>query len=153
MVTESEQTVTGPKTWVFQDWFDEKNEEINKFLIDRCNAFEELQNDETSQSKKDHFNYLKSKAQRELQQIQDSWWNNKANKVQQFANSNNFKEFFSFLKAVFSHSCPITPPFLSSDSITLPKDRESITEQWMEHFSNLLNRPSTVVPTALELIP
>ena len=42
---------------------------------------------------------------------------------------------------------------ISSDGITLLKDKESIIEQWREHFSNLLNRPSTVKATAMDWIP
>ena len=50
-------------------------------------------------------------------------------------------------------SYPITIHLFSSDGIILLKDIENIIDQWRKHFSNLLNRPSAVDPTALDLIP
>ena len=47
-----------------------------------------------------------------LKKIEDSWWNNKEDEVQQFANSKKFKGFFSSLY-------PNTTPLLSFDGITL----------------------------------
>ena len=35
----------------------------------------------------------------------------------------------------------------------LIKDQECLRNRWAEHFSTLLNRPSTVDPTALEQVP
>ena len=35
----------------------------------------------------------------------------------------------------------------------LIKDQEGLRSRWAEHFSTLLNRPSTVDPTALEQVP
>ena len=35
----------------------------------------------------------------------------------------------------------------------LIKDQEGLRNRWAEHFSTLLNRPSTVDPTALEQVP
>lgn len=43
-------------------------------------------------------------------------------------------------------------PLLSSDATTLIKDQAGLREQWVEHFSNLLNSPSTVGPAALSQI-
>ena len=65
---------TGP-----QDWLNENNE-INKLLKEKYSALVEWWNDVTLQSKKDCFRYQKSKAQRELWKIQDSWLDNKAGK-------------------------------------------------------------------------
>ena len=55
--------------------------------------------------------------------------------------------------AGYGPSYPKPPQLLSSDDITLHNDKESITEWWREHFSNLLNRPSTAEPAAVDLIP
>ena len=42
---------------------------------------------------------------------------------------------------------------MSADGSTLLKEKNSINSRWKEHFSTLLNRPSTVDPKALDLIP
>ena len=61
--------------------------------------------------------------------------------------------FFSALKAVFGLSKPGSTPLQSADRSMLIKDQEGLINRWAEHFSTLLNKPSTVDPTALEQIP
>uniref|UniRef100_A0A5F8GWA4 CDK5 regulatory subunit-associated protein 2 n=1 Tax=Monodelphis domestica TaxID=13616 RepID=A0A5F8GWA4_MONDO len=56
----------------------------------------------------------------------------------------NYKQFFSTLKTVYGPSKPTTTPLLSSDGDTLIKDKKGISNRWKEHFSQLLNRPSSV---------
>ena len=60
------------------------------------------------------------------------------------------KIFFSAIKEVYSPTTPRTTPLLSADGSTLLKEKSSITARWREHFSALLNRPSTVDPTVLD---
>lgn len=122
-------------------------------LDEKHSAFTEWQNDPTCTSKEDHFKHLQRKTQRELQRMQDSWWDNKAEEVQHNAEANNSKEFFSALKTVYGPSKPTNTPLLSFDGSTLLKDNGSILEYWKEHFSNLLNRSSTVDPTVPDSIP
>ena len=52
----------------------------------------------------------RAKHQREPRNMQDAWWDNKADEVQRFADANNSKEFFSALKAVYGPQKPTTPP-------------------------------------------
>ena len=60
--------------------------------------------------------------------------------------------FFSAIKAVYGPSRPNTTPLLSTNG-TLLKEKNAINERWREHFSTLLNRPSTVSSEALDQIP
>ncbi|KAL8588826.1 hypothetical protein ACOMHN_011542 [Nucella lapillus] len=60
--------------------------------------------------------------------------------------------FFSVLKAVYGPSRPSTTPLLSMNGARL-KEKKAINERWREHFSTLLNRPSTVSNEALDQIP
>ena len=50
-------------------------------------------------------------------------------------------------------STPGSTPLQSADGSMLIKDQEGLKNRWAEHFSTLLNRPSTVDPTALEQVP
>ena len=77
----------------------------------------------------------------------------KAEEVQMYADTHNSKKFFSALKAVYGPSKPGSTPLLSADGSMLIKDQEGLRNRWAEHFSTLLNKPSTVDPTALELVP
>ena len=85
--------------------------------------------------------------------MEDKWWDQKAEEVQQYADTNNYKAFFSSLKAVYGPSKLCTTPLLTADGTTLLKDKASIADRWREHFANLLNRPSTVSNAALDVIP
>ena len=44
-------------------------------------------------------------------------------------------------------------PLMSKDGTTLLKDSDSVTSRWKEHFSDLLNLPSTVSESTTEQIP
>ena len=50
-------------------------------------------------------------------------------------------------------SKPGSTPLLSADGSMLIKDQEGLRNRWAEHFSTLLNKPSTVDPIALEQVP
>ena len=63
------------------------------------------------------------------------------------------KMFFSAIQEVYGPTKPRTTPLLSADGSTLLKEKSSINVRWKEHFSTLLNRPSTVDPTVLDQIP
>ena len=91
--------------------------------------------------------------QLELREMQDKWWNAKAEEVQQAADSHNAKLFFSALKTIYGPTPSGCSPLLSSDGKTLIKDQAGLLERWTEHFSSLLNRPSSVSQVALSQIP
>ena len=60
---------------------------------------------------------------------------------------------FSAIKEVYGQTKPRTTPLLSADCSTLLKEKSSINARCREHFSTLLNRPSTADPTVLDQIP
>ena len=70
-----------------------------------------------------------------------------------YVDTHNSKKFFSALKADYGPSKPGSTPLQSADGSMLIKDQESLMNRWAEHFSTLLNKPSTVDPTALEQVP
>jgi len=153
VVTETAKAVLGPKQRNHQDWFDENNTAIEDLLNKKNKAFMEWQNDPNSAPKKDRFKSLQATAQREIRKMQDQWWERKAEEVQHLADANNSKQFFSALKTVYGPSKSGTAPLLSSDGTTLIKDKQGINSRWKEHFSQLLNLPSSVDQTALDQIP
>ncbi|XP_048577995.1 craniofacial development protein 2-like [Nematostella vectensis] len=153
VVTETAKTALGPKTRKHQDWFDENNEAIENLLARKNKAFMEWQNDPSSAAKKDRFKSLQYLAQQEIRTMRDQWWEKKAEEIQGFADSNNSKHFFSSFKTVYGPSKSGSAPLLSADGATLIKDKTAINMRWREHFSQLLNRPSSVDQSALDQIP
>ena len=85
--------------------------------------------------------------------MQDEWWENKTGKIETYAATKNSKMFFSAIKEAYGPTKPRTTPLLSADGSTLLKEKNGINARWREHFSTLLNRPSTVDPTVLDQIP
>lgn len=153
VVTETAKTVLGPKFRKNQDWFDENNSAIEELLNKKNKAFMEWQNDPKSAPKKDRFKSLQASAQREIRMMQDDWWNRKAEEVQRYADTNLAKQFFGALKTIYGPSKCGIAPLLSPDGVTLIKDKQGIIDRWKDHFSQLLNLPSSVDQAALDLIP
>ena len=85
--------------------------------------------------------------------MQDDWWEKKAGKIEIYAVTKNSKMFFSAIKEVYGPTKPRTMPLLSADSSTPLKEKSRINARWREHFSTLLNRPSTVDPNVHDQIP
>ena len=59
------------------------------------------QNDTSSQSKKDVYCAICHKAQLHLRKPQDEWFRQKADEIQSYTDSHNWKQFYSALKAVY----------------------------------------------------
>ena len=152
LVTESAKLTIVPNKKVHQDWFNENDERIKK-LDDKKKAFIEWQNDISSTSKRNRFKHLQRQAQTALRRMQDEWLEKKADEIETYATTKNSKMFSSAIKEVYGPTKPRTTPLLSTDGSTLLKEMSSINERWREHFSTLLNRPSTVNPTVLDQIP
>ena len=153
VVNETAKSVLVPKQRMHQDWFDDNDEQITQLLREKNSAFITWQNDHSSQAKLDWYKYLKKQAQRKLREMKDAWWDRKAEEVQMYADTHNSKTFFSALKAVYGPSKPGSTPLQSVDGSMLIKDQEGLRNIWAKHFSTLLNKPSTVDPTALEQVP
>lgn len=85
--------------------------------------------------------------------MQDEWWQRKAKQVERYADMHATREFFSTIKSVYGPSKSGYFPWLSSDGSSLMKDQEGLKNHWAEHFSNLLNRPSTAEHDVLQQIP
>ena len=95
----------------------------------------------------------KPKVQQEFREMQDKWWNDKDDEVQCSADAHNSKLFFNVFKTIYGPATSGCSPLPSSDGKTQIKDMAGLLECWIEHFSSLLNRPSSVDQNALGQIP
>ena len=77
----------------------------------------------------------------------------KAEEVEHHADRKNSKMFFSTIKAVYWPPKPCTTSLLTTDGTTVLKEKNSINDRRREHFSNLLNRHSTVNTAVLDQVP
>nr|VZI28179.1 unnamed protein product [Spirometra erinaceieuropaei] len=76
--------------------------------------------------------------------MQDVWAVRKAEEIQGYADRNEWKNFFSAIKTVYSPPTKVTAALLSSDGRTLLTEKTQIPQRWTEHFRGVLNRPSTI---------
>ncbi|KAI8515959.1 hypothetical protein Bbelb_067720 [Branchiostoma belcheri] len=151
-ITATAKSVLGPKTRHHQDWFDENDESIKVLLNEKRKAYTEWQNC-PSTPRHDKYKMVKARVQKQLRDMQNEWWEQKAAEVQHYADSNNSKMLFAATKAIYGPQSGKTAPLMSADGQTVIKDKEGISARWEEHFTNLLNRPSPVDEAALQQVP
>ncbi|BHF60408.1 hypothetical protein SprV_0100337300 [Sparganum proliferum] len=90
--------------------------------------------------------------QQRLHEMQDVWTACKAEKIQGYADSNEWKNF-SAIKAVYGPPTIGTAPLLSADGSSLLTEKTHILQRWAEHFRGVLNRPSTISDAAIARLP
>ena len=151
-LTQSAESVLGFRMRSHQDWFDENDDSITDLINRKNQAHSEWVRCGTLASKQ-RFKALQATVQRELRNMEDEWWNKKADEIQAYADTGNSKELFSAIKKIYGPQPSNTCPLLSADGSTLIKDRVGLTNRWREHFCKLLNRPSDVDQEALNAIP
>ncbi|KAI8519286.1 hypothetical protein Bbelb_025430 [Branchiostoma belcheri] len=152
VVKEAAKSSLGPKRRPHQDWFDDNDDAILELLEEKRKAFSVWQNDLSSPSKRHRFKQLQRQTQAALRRMQDEWWVMKAAEIQHYCDTKNSKKFFGALKTVFGPPKPSNAPLKSADG-NLLKEKKAINNRWREHFSDLLNRPSTVSSEVLDSIP
>ena len=101
-----------------KDWFDENENEINALLKDRSKNKREIQ--------------------KQVRQIKNNWFTNKAIQAENFYRQNNLREFYSTLREVFGPRSKSAHQICSKDGQLLSTDKD-IKNRWVEHFSDLLN--------------
>lgn len=135
-----------------QDWFDQNDTEILQLINKKRAAHVAWLCDKSSSEKHALFKKLRGQVQAQTRALKDSWWAEKAEEIQDHANKNQTKEFFSGLKSLFGPPSCATTPIRNSEG-TLLTDKKDILNQWTLHFSSLLNRTSNVTKEALDSIP
>ena len=85
--------------------------------------------------------------------MQDKWLSEKADEIQFYADRNDLKNFYSALKTVYGPTSSVSSPLFRADGNILITDKEKVLERWAEHFSCVLNRPSTINEEAIARLP
>lgn len=140
--------VIGFKSKKNQDWFDENEKGISQLLHSKHQAHAKLLN--SNHNNKDigqltsEYQESKATAQREIRRMKNEWWEKTASEAQSAADRKDAKAFYSYVHEVFGPSQNNFAPIRTKDGKVLLKDVKSIQDRWVEHYSELLNRPSTV---------
>jgi len=125
-----------------QDWFDENDGAISCLIEQKRITFVKTLEDLSPSVVQAHKNICRE-VQAELRKMQDNWWSNKADELQDLAERHDSR-LYEELKTVFGPSTSAASSLRSEDGSTVLTDRASIMQRWNEYFMDLLNRPSNV---------
>ena len=142
----------GTSTTEHKDWFDKNCDELNQLLEKNHTANKALLNDPSSAAKKQALTALRKTIQQKLRHMQDSWLSKKADEIEEYADKNDMKNFYSGLKEIYGPTTS-SSPILNKDGTTLITDKEDILKRWAEHFDSVLNHPSAINDEAINRIP
>nr|VZI11553.1 unnamed protein product [Spirometra erinaceieuropaei] len=127
-----------------QDWFDDNDAAI-RYLPAEKNRLHKAYVDHPTVDNKAAFYRSRRQLQQRLREMQDAWTARKAKEIQGYADHNEWKKFFSAIKAVYGPPTKGTAPLLNTDESTLLTEKTQILQRWAEHFRGVLNRPSAAV--------
>ena len=152
-VSDISKNVLGFKQRKSADWFNENQNTISQLLEAKQKLHNRLLASNIDPSSSLEYKTQKSTIQRELRTMKEGWWRQKASDAQAAADRKDSKAFYSYIHEVFGPSRSSVAPLRSKDGTTLLKDVPSIQNRWVEHYSELLNRPSTVNMDIIHNLP
>lgn len=76
--------------------------------------------------------------------MKSRWWEEKEEKLQSHADTNNMKRFYFGLKEVWGPRVSTTSQLKSGDGFVTLTDDKMILEHWAEHINTLLNDAGAV---------
>ena len=132
-----------------RDWFDE-NETEAATVRKMHESHLEWINDRDSEAKATTYRHYKQSAQARLRAMKEQWWSDRANELQEAADRKDSKSFYDGLKAIYGPQTNGFTSLLSGDAETRLTEPSRVLERWAEHFSDVLNRPSTISQAAID---
>jgi len=137
-INETARTIIGYQSKQHQDWFDDKDKDIEALINTKWKARIARDQDPNSQPKMAKYAQAKSQCQARLQEIQNEWWQQMAQDLQGYADSRDLKSFFEGTKKIFGPKHTAAGTLLAADNTILTEDYE-IQNRWVEHFNTLLS--------------
>nr|VZI48223.1 unnamed protein product [Spirometra erinaceieuropaei] len=101
-----------------QDWFNDNDAAIRNLLAEK-NRLHKAYVDHPTEDNKAAFYRSRRQLQQRLREMQDAWTARKAEEIKGYADRNEWKNFFSAIKAVYGPPTKGTAPLLSADGSTL----------------------------------
>ncbi|BHF84932.1 hypothetical protein SprV_1002808600 [Sparganum proliferum] len=135
-----------------QDWFDDNDAVISNLRTEKNRLHKAYVDHPTADNKAAYYRSRRHIQQR-LREMQDAWTARKSDEIQGYADRNEWKNFFSAIKAVYCPPTKGTAPLLSADGSTLLTLKSQILQRWAEHFRGVLSRPSAISDAAIDRLP
>ncbi|BHF72365.1 hypothetical protein SprV_0401542900 [Sparganum proliferum] len=135
-----------------RDWFDDNDSAIRKLIVEKNRLLKAYATCLTDDNKAAFYHSRRLLRQRP-HKMQGAWTARKAEEIQGYADRNEWKNFFSAIKAVYGPPTKTTAPLLRADGRTLLAGKKQILQRWTENFRGVLNRPSTISDAAIGGLP
>lgn len=135
-----------------EDWYNENRTEIDLLLEQKHHAFQATINNPNNQQLQERHKFVKLRVRKEIRDIKNKWWSDKANEIQLYADQHDSRSFFEAIKKIYEPSRRNLNPVKDSTGRLL-KDEELIRNRWRDHYSLLLNQHSNINLEAIDLIP
>ena len=156
VVYETSLAQLGTKTRQGNDWFDENDEEIQKMVVAKRQAFTTMlavdAKSKSANQVKVRYLKLKGELQRRVRQLKNEWWQRQAKDIQTMHDSHNIRGMFQGIKKLCGPVVKANQAVkdLNGKVLVNPED---ILKRWTEHFHTLLNQFSEADEKVLENIP
>ncbi|BHF60193.1 hypothetical protein SprV_0100315600 [Sparganum proliferum] len=126
-----------------QDWFDDNDAAVSNLLAEK-NCLHKAYVTRPTDDNEAAFYHSHRLVQQPLREMQDAQTARKAEEIQGYADRNEWKNFFSPIKAVCGPQTKATAPLVNANGCALLTGKTQILQRWAEHFGSLLNRPSII---------
>ncbi len=136
-----------------QDWFDSNSAEILSLLKAKHEAHKALLSCPGSPTLITSFTAARAETQRALRIMENTWWVQKSQEIQNLADCNNIQGFYDALKALYGPRKRAIVPVRSADGSTLFKDRHKILARWANHFESPFNHTNPADLHILDNLP
>ncbi|BHF59664.1 hypothetical protein SprV_0100262500 [Sparganum proliferum] len=131
-----------------QDWFDDNYTAISNLLVENDSLHKAYVTRPTDDNRAAFYRSRRLVQQR-FREMQDTWTVHKAKEAQGYADRNEWKNFFSAIRAIDGPPTKATAPLLGADGSTLLIEMTQVLQPWAEHFKGVLNRPCTISDAAI----
>lgn len=135
-----------------EDWFDENNSEIINLIQHRKTSELKWQDNKTPRNKEVMLEERR-KLRIKIRTLKNKWWTDKANEIQQYADTHNLKSFYQSLRQIYGPRRQTTMPLKSKDNCKTLNTTAELLSRWREHFNELLNMSNLRDETVTNLLP
>jgi hypothetical protein len=108
--------------------------------------------DKSIRSHAQAYHFARKAARIKLNEMKNSWWQQKAEQLQLAAGKHDLYSFYASLKDIFGPNMKTIAPLRSADKSWLLYDRQEVLNRWVEHFSSVLNEPTAISQDAIDNI-
>ena len=110
-----------------------------------------MENQSTQENKRKH-QQASAECQRGIREAQNTWWQNKSEQIQNYADQRDMRRFYAATKEIFGPTRSSVGGLKDIDGSTIT-DTEGILRRWKSHFESLLNEHSHIPDNFLRMTP